>query len=156
MPEVPNRVLSSPFTFLEKFLYLPLMASGTAIVLVGGMLGYGRAKMTTADVLCAALILLPLLWLIARNSVPIKRVTLARQGLLVSDYRSEVLVPSGAIRGVETCGWGRRVARVDLDEEMPFGRAFTFVPAVTGSFRRESPIITELRGVISSVAANKE
>lgn len=85
-----------------------------------------------------------LLWM----AFPLKRVRLTEQGLHVSNYRTEILIPFGAIARVEQNRWiNVRPVTVHLRHDSPFGRRITFMPAGRRRFTfwREDEIVDELR-----------
>ena len=146
----PDRVLSSPYTFVEKFLYPPVVVLGAGFILIVGMFNLGRGKMTNVDrggmAFCAGWFL----WQCWRQSLPLKRVILTKDGLLVSNYRSEILVLFGSLRAIEQPGWQR--VRVSLNEETPYGRDFMFTPVGGLPLWGEAPIVTELRGLAKTAS----
>jgi hypothetical protein len=115
--------LSSRVTFFFKFLF--------PTVWIGGF-GLGTAALvarpgpdTLEFVVLFVLGSAFLLW----ECAPLKKVTATTDGLLVSSYRRETLVPYDQIAAVSQTGFlrGRRIT-VDLRTAGPFGRRFRFMP----------------------------
>lgn len=144
----PERIISSPWTFAIKFIWPGVHVACAGTLLIGGMFDLGRAKMTNFDLVALAIIFALLLGMIYWDCVPLKRVKLTNEGLLVSNYRTEILVPFGSIRFIES---GRRV-RVYLETETLYDRSFVFAPTIPRRLWRESPIVTELRELVQSAS----
>jgi hypothetical protein len=150
-----DRTISASTTFLFKYIFTPLWVGGFGIgtfailsdpqdVVFNGV----RGAATPADqLLFFAFWILGsgfLLWL----SVPLKRVRLRADGLSVSNYRREILIPFSAIERVtqNVLISGRHVT-IHLRFETPFGRRITFMPAGLGKlvFWKEDDVVKELR-----------
>jgi hypothetical protein len=81
-------------------------------------------------------------------AIPLKRVVLTSNGLKVSNYRDEALIPFSAIEGVHQSHWLRpRAVTVHLRSDMAFGGQFIFLPAARNRllFWQDDEVVAELR-----------
>lgn len=81
-------------------------------------------------------------------SAPLKRVRLRADGLSVSNYWREVLIPFGAIERVtQNLLVSGRPISIHFRYETPFGRRIKFMPAGLGifTFWKEDKVVKELR-----------
>jgi hypothetical protein len=120
--ERPTR-LSSRFTVLFKFLF--------PAVWIGGF-GLGTAALVPKpgpDTLLFAVAFLVGSAFLLRYGVALKKVTATTDGLVVSSYRREVLVPYEQIASVrENKFLNMRPITVDLRSAGELGRRFRFMP----------------------------
>jgi hypothetical protein len=67
---------------------------------------------------------------LSRYHLPLKRVRMVEDGLLVSNSRTEIYIPFAAIENVsQLCEINFRYVVVRLREDTLYGRRFTFLPA---------------------------
>lgn len=138
-----SKRLSSRFTFFYK-LILP------AVWLAG--FGFATAVLVVnPPAIGPSPLLLAALWLLGaaiflRLGFPLKKVMATESGLLVSNYRREVLVPYDRIAGVrENKWWSIRPITVELRSPCDFGRRFVFMPYHAFVVFADHPAATTLR-----------
>ncbi|MEO6812002.1 MAG: hypothetical protein ABI353_23070 [Isosphaeraceae bacterium] len=88
-----------------------------------------------------------------RYHLPLKQVRMVRDGLWVSNSRTEIHVPFSAIASVFQPLWfARRYVVVRLRDDSPFGRRFTFLPAESNKllFFCVDDVVTALRRAVKS------
>jgi len=150
-----DRTISSSITFLFKYIFPVVWVSG---------FGFGALKLlfqpqdvifngvpgaaTPADQLFVLVMWgfgsAFVLWV----TVPLKRVCLKANGLSVSNYRREILIPFGAIERVsQNVLFSGRHVTIYFRYETPFGRRIKFIPAGFGklAFWKEDDVVKELR-----------
>jgi hypothetical protein len=131
-----DRTVSSIMTFFLKFLLPPLWIGGFGI-------GILQNDVDLQVMLYWIVGSTFLLW----SSVPLKRVVLRADGLSVSNYRREILIPFGAIERVTQNRWsGGRPVTIYLRSETPFGRRIRFMPAGWRlALWQEDEVVKEIR-----------
>lgn len=150
-----NRTLSTVGTALYKFIFAPVWIMGFGwgtydmwvhpeTVEFNGVKG----AITRNDqwLFLAAFVLGTVM--VLYFTLPLKRVILTSQGLKVSNYRDEILIPFTAIEAVEQSHWLRaRAITVHLRTDTSFGQHITFMPATRTrlAFWRDDEIVAELR-----------
>ena len=156
------RRLSSGLTFVFKLLFpLVWMAGfgfatvaeflwpdrGTHNVVPGGALDGGKWIFLVALLFGSAFIL--------RVAVPLKRVILDGDALLVSNYLRTVRVPLASVARVTQNRWiNVRPVTVHLREPSPFGARFTFMPPRPRWVVawREDAVVHDLRARVAAAA----
>ena len=151
-----ERLLSSRWTFFQKFLFPALWVAGFGLVTllffvdpadvvydgVRGGAPPGVGWIFLAAWLAGGALVL---WV----SLPLQRVRLVDDALLVSNFARELRVPFGMIAEVRQNRWvSARPITVRLRADVPgLGRRFTFIPPTRLRFAvwREDPEVAELR-----------
>jgi hypothetical protein len=146
--EEPKSV-SSPWTFSAKFIapVLWFVFGGYFVFtgLTGHPLSRGHASAPVAKWLLIAG------WAVGglvalKTSAGLKRVRMDGQGLVVSDYLSEIRVPFDEIRSVEENRWKKgRPVTITLGRPSLYGNKFTFLPWPLVKGFHEHPLVGELR-----------
>jgi hypothetical protein len=132
--------LSTRFTFLQKFILpgvmLVVCVAGTGARVVAGQ------EVETFFLLTGVLFLAFFL-----TGFRLKRVRLANDGLLVSNYSDEVLIEYSEIANVFENKWGRnRTITLDLKSPGRFGTQIVFLPySHLTWFWMDHPVATFLR-----------
>jgi len=84
-------------------------------------------------------------------ALPIKRVRLSDGAILVSNYFSEWRVSFALIESISQNRWGQsRIVTIRLRADVECGTTVKFLPPrrwFLFRFRREDPLVTELRGL---------
>ena len=81
------------------------------------------------------------------QAIPMKRVCLEGDVLVISNYSTEYRFPLTTVVDVRQGRWFNRTITIELADPNPFNGAITFIP--TGRQRvapwRDDPLVTELR-----------
>jgi len=80
---------------------------------------------------------------------PLKKVSIAADSLIISNYRREIAVPLGEIERITENRWlNYRPVTIHLRHDAGFGRTITFMPKVRPFLLwRSHPIVAELRAL---------
>lgn len=150
-----DRTISSSITFFFKYIFPVVWISGFGFGTLkllfqpqDMIFNGGRGAATPADQL-----LFLVVWgfgsaFVLWGTVPLKRVCLKANGLSVSNYRREILIPFGAIERVsQDLFMNGRYVTIYFRYETPFGRRIKFIPAGFGklAFWKEDDVVKELR-----------
>jgi hypothetical protein len=160
-----DRTISASTTFFLKYILPPLWI---------GWFGYGTLKLLIypLDVVFnherggagpKEQFIVFVAWILGSGffllvSLPLKRVLLRADGLSVSNYRREILVPFGAIERVtQNLFTGGRTVTIHLRCDTLFGRSFTFMP-VGGklAFWQEDEVVNEIRRYMSGAKVTSQ
>ena len=138
------RTLSSPLTFLWKFVATPVFAGFfIAAIARHGWKGAGdSAGMVTLGLFSLVFMIAWFSWLTAG----LKRVVLKEGALYISNYRTEIRVPFSEIRDVRE-GFSMRwfVICIDLKDPTALGQHIEFRPKFHLYRSRPHPIVRELQ-----------
>lgn len=152
-----ERPLSVRHTGILKFVLPPLWVVGSVYALWSmwarpEQAFDGEAPTSAVTSLLTAVLVASLIIVFA-FVVPLKRVHLTADGLRVSNYQREVIIPFRDIAGVRQ-SWlpTFRLVTIELRTDTPLGRSFIFMPAGAQRFafwrpeyRREDQLLSELR-----------
>jgi hypothetical protein len=135
--------LSSRFTFIYKFMFptvwLGGFGIGTALLVLNPPQHGPSPLLFVAGWMFGGLLFL-------RSGFRLKKVTATARGLLVSNYRREVLVPYDQIAGVrENKFMNIRPITVELRSAGEFGRRFVFMPYTAFNLFADHPAATAVR-----------
>lgn len=136
-----DRTMSSAWTFCYKFIVPALWAMAIG---VASMLTFTSERVAVA---------LAIVWAVAgvallRLCVPLKRVTLEDDALLVSNFRTEWRIPYTLIAEVTQNRWIKlRPITIRLKRDVGCGETVVFMPYVRLRWRflNEDPEVDELR-----------
>ena len=152
---IMDHIISASTTFFWKYIFATLWIGGFgtgALNLLfnpkGVVFNGVRGAATLADQLFFLAVWICGSAFILWFSVPLKRIRLRADGLVVSNYRREIMIPYGAIERVtQNILITGRHATIHLHVETPFGRRITFIPVGLGklAFWKEDDIVKELR-----------
>jgi hypothetical protein len=133
------RVISSAQTFASKFI-LPV------VVAVGMTLGLRGLHFSPVFVPLILFLYGAIFWFLGRC----KKVTLEKDGLLISNYFREVRVPLRDIVRVTGSRWiNTRQVTIEFDRVTGFGRSIVFLPHTRFLWPgQEHPIAQELRELV--------
>lgn len=135
--------LSSGFTFFSKLvvptIWISAFALETGLTVVNPSPNGPPALLLAIVTLVGAVVF----W---RWSIPLKKVIATDAGLLVSNFRREVLVPYAQISAVrERCFVSNGLITIELRPGSPLGRSFFFVPYSKWVLFSSHPATTLLR-----------
>lgn len=143
-----ERLLSSKMTYFYKRIFLPLWITGffllTLFVWIGGCRTDSSLKvLTLAGLLGGSFYLF---WFSAR----LKSVKLREDHLIISDYRSEEMIPLVEIDKVEeTRIWNPKLIKLRLIRSGRWGNEIVFIAPVRFQFVFSNhPLVKELRDMI--------
>jgi hypothetical protein len=150
------RTLSAPGTFAQRYVFLVLwfcILGGINILMWWGKLfdPHGGPPSPEAKIVFLVIWLVPPLvaaWL----TRSLKRVRMSDEGLLISDYRREILVPFSAIESISPHSKVEPFQPVEIRFRAPteFGDGIQFVPrARYGFLPWPDPALSELRERVS-------
>ena len=145
------RTISSRQTFFVKFVQ--------PIVWIGG---FGIGVVAASFAAIVGTLPAPLAWLFLavwalgtiifmRLLAPLKKVSIAGNSLVISNYRREITVPLAEIDGVTQNRWlNFHPVTIRLRHDTEFGRTITFMPKARFLLPWSShPIVSELRDLAS-------
>ena len=112
--------LSSGLTFFYKYVFSTIWIAGFG----AGTVALLMARPAPDGLMFVVALIFGSLFILLRVA-PLKKVTATEHGLLVSNYRVEVLIPYAQIEDV--LGWNR-IITVRLRSPGPFGKRFAFMP----------------------------
>jgi len=143
--------LSSELTFIYKFVFPSVwlfgFSSATALLLMrpnerGLAIPFGIATILGA-------------LLFSKACFPLKLVTACREGIRVSNFFREVVIPYEEISSIQEHKWlNTRVTTIWLKTDTAFGQVIRFQPYThfTLLFWRDHPAVVELRRRVQSVS----
>jgi hypothetical protein len=140
------RVISSVQTLVMKFIFPLLWISG---------FGAGTVTLLATRPAAFPWQVFPVFWLLGTLSWywfggRLKKVTIEQDGLLISNYRREVLVPWQGVAQVSGGRWfNTRQVRITFDHDIGFGTSIVFMPKTRFLWPgQEHPIAGELRDLV--------
>lgn len=147
------RVISSSITFFYKFVFptvwIGTFAVATCAILVNALLASDAKLRDEAQLLCIPAIIATLAGgaFMYEGCVPLKRVVIDGDYLLISNYVTELAVPLSDIDKVEDTFWiSIHPVTIILCRDTPLGRKIMFMPEPSWSIPSQThPIVTELR-----------
>jgi len=162
-----TRTISIRSTPLLKFVLAPIWLVGAAYAIwilwarpESVLDDYQPGAMTALQLILLALLAASLVVLFV-FVVPLKRVRLAPDGLLVSNFLKDAVIPFSAIASVRQYSLPTfRLVTLRLRDETAFGRRVVFLPAVpvrTAFWRKdygdEDELVRELRALAGSATS---